>query len=160
MGERGVSIITPRSTVGFRGTRRRLKSVCAGSDVGRNQRVGGSMSHTLKFRRMGLSVPGPRQAWKHDRLLSLAETERKAAKRFLGKALNGLKDWERPEVINTDKAPPYGCRDFRTEGRGKCPETTVHRQVKYLNNVVEADHWQAETADPPSGVLQDAEDCL
>ena len=23
---------------------------------------------------------------------------------------------------------------------GKCPETTVHRQVKYLNNVIEADH--------------------
>src|SRR3954464_4700849 len=28
----------------------------------------------------------------------------KAAKRFLGKALNGLKDWEKPRVINTDKA--------------------------------------------------------
>ena len=27
-----------------------------------------------------------------------------AAKRFLGKALNGLKDWEKPTVINTDKA--------------------------------------------------------
>ena len=23
---------------------------------------------------------------------------------------------------------------------GKCPEDTLHRQVKYLNNVVEADH--------------------
>jgi transposase-like protein len=32
----------------------------------------------------------------------------KAAKRFLGKALNGLKDWEKPEIINTDKAPTYG----------------------------------------------------
>lgn len=32
----------------------------------------------------------------------------KAAKRFLGKALNGLKDWEKPTVINTDKAPTYG----------------------------------------------------
>ena len=31
----------------------------------------------------------------------------KAAKRFLGKALNGLKDWEQPEVLNTDKAPTY-----------------------------------------------------
>jgi len=27
-----------------------------------------------------------------------------AAKRFLGKALNGLKAWEKPSVINTDKA--------------------------------------------------------
>ena len=32
----------------------------------------------------------------------------KAAKRFLGKVLNGLMDWEKPEVINTDKAPTYG----------------------------------------------------
>ena len=31
----------------------------------------------------------------------------KAAKRFLGKALNGLKDWELPVVLNTDKAPTY-----------------------------------------------------
>lgn len=29
----------------------------------------------------------------------------KAAKRYLGKALNGLKDWEKPVAINTDKAP-------------------------------------------------------
>ena len=32
----------------------------------------------------------------------------KAAKRFLGKALRGLKDWEKPRSINTDKAPAYG----------------------------------------------------
>ena len=32
----------------------------------------------------------------------------KAAKRFPGKALNGLRDWEKPEIINTDKAPTYG----------------------------------------------------
>jgi IS6 family transposase len=31
-----------------------------------------------------------------------------AAKRFLAKALRGLKDWEQPEVINTDKAPVGG----------------------------------------------------
>ena len=32
----------------------------------------------------------------------------KAAKRLLGKALNGLRDWEKPEIISTDKAPTYG----------------------------------------------------
>ena len=64
----------------------------------------------------------------------------KAAKRFLGKALNGLKDWEKPEVINTDKAPTYGMAISELKAEGKCPEETVHRQVKYLNNVVEADH--------------------
>ena len=43
----------------------------------------------------------------------------KAAKRFLGKALNGLKDWEQPEVLNTDKAPTYAGR---AESRGQMPE--------------------------------------
>ncbi len=63
-----------------------------------------------------------------------------AAKRFLGKALNGLKDWEKPTVINTDKAPTYAAALAELKKEGKCPEDTVHRQVKYLNNVVEADH--------------------
>jgi IS6 family transposase len=64
----------------------------------------------------------------------------KAAKRSLGKALNGLKAWERPEVINTDKTPTYGGAISELKTEGKCPKTTVHRQVKYLNNVIEADH--------------------
>ncbi len=64
----------------------------------------------------------------------------KAAKRFLGKALNGLKDWERPEVINTDKAPTYGIAVSELKAEGKCLERTVHRQVKYLNNAIEANH--------------------
>ena len=32
----------------------------------------------------------------------------KAAKCFLGKALKGMKDWEKPLKINADKAPTYG----------------------------------------------------
>ncbi len=64
----------------------------------------------------------------------------KAAKRFLGKALNGLKDWEKPEIINTDKAPTYGIAISELKAEGKGLEKTLHRQVKYLNNVVEADH--------------------
>jgi transposase-like protein len=63
-----------------------------------------------------------------------------AAKRFLGKALNGLKEWEKPAIINTDKAPTYGVAISELKAEGKCPEKTVHRQVKYLNNVIEADH--------------------
>jgi len=64
----------------------------------------------------------------------------KAAKRFLGKALHGLKDWEKPLKINTDKAPTYGIAIRELKAEGKCPEDTEHRQVKYLNNVIEADH--------------------
>ena len=63
-----------------------------------------------------------------------------AAKRFLGKALNGLKVWETPTVINTDKAPTYAAALAELKKEGKCPEETLHRQVKYLNNVIEADH--------------------
>ena len=64
----------------------------------------------------------------------------KAAKRFLGKALNGLKDWEQPEVLNPDKAPTYAAAIAELKAEGKCPDETRHRQVKYLNNVAEADH--------------------
>lgn len=64
----------------------------------------------------------------------------KAAKRFLGKALKGLKDWETPLKINTDKAPTYGPAIAELKKEGRLPVETVHRQVKYLNNVVEADH--------------------
>ena len=64
----------------------------------------------------------------------------KAAKRFLGKALRGWKDWELPEVLNTDKAPTYAAAIAELKDEGKCPQETRHRQVKYLNNVVEIDH--------------------
>jgi transposase-like protein len=64
----------------------------------------------------------------------------RAAKRFLGKALNRLKEWEKSEIINKDKAPTYGIAISELKDEGKCPEKTLHRQVKYLNNVVEADH--------------------
>ena len=63
-----------------------------------------------------------------------------AAKRFLGKALHGLKDWRKPTVINTDKAPTYAAASAELKQEGRCPEETRHRQVKYLNNVIEADH--------------------
>ena len=64
----------------------------------------------------------------------------KAAKRFLGKALKGMKSWAHPQTINTDKSPTYGPAIAQLKAEGKCPEDTVHRQVKYLNNNVEADH--------------------
>ena len=64
----------------------------------------------------------------------------KAAKRFLGRALSELHAWERPEIINTDKAPNYGISISALKAEGKCPERTVHRQVKYWNDIIEADH--------------------
>ena len=63
-----------------------------------------------------------------------------AVKRFLGKAMNGLKDWEKPTVINTNKAPTHAAALAELKKEGKCPEATLHRQVKYLNTIIESDH--------------------
>ena len=63
-----------------------------------------------------------------------------AAKRFLGKAMNGLKDWEKPTVSNIDQAPTYAAALAELKKEDKCPEATLHRQVKYLNTIIETDH--------------------
>jgi IS6 family transposase len=36
--------------------------------------------------------------------------------------------------------PTYGIAISALKVEDRCPEKTVHRQVKYLNNVIEADH--------------------
>ena len=54
----------------------------------------------------------------------------KAAKRFLGKALRGRKDWEMPSVINTDKAGCYGPAIEELKKESKLPQDTQYRQVK------------------------------
>lgn len=64
----------------------------------------------------------------------------KAAKRPLGKALRGLKDWEKPTKLNTDRAPRYRAAIAELKHEGKLARETEHRWVKYLNNVLEADH--------------------
>jgi hypothetical protein len=47
-------------------------------------------------------------------------------------------------VINTDKAQTYAAAIADLKKEGKCPNETEHRQVKYLNNVVEADHGKVK----------------
>ncbi|SFQ14626.1 Transposase (or an inactivated derivative) [Nitrosomonas cryotolerans] len=64
----------------------------------------------------------------------------KTAKRFLGKAFKPIKPWAHPKTINTDKAPTFGPAITELQEEEKCPKYTIHRQVKYLNNIVEADH--------------------
>src|SRR3546814_10541387 len=54
--------------------------------------------------------------------------------------LRGLKHWEKPATLNTDKAPSYGAAITELKREGKLDRETAHRQVKYLNNVIEADH--------------------
>ena len=43
-------------------------------------------------------------------------------------------------MLNTDKSPTYAAAIAELKAEGKCPTETRHRQVKYLNNVIEADH--------------------
>ncbi len=75
---------------------------------------------------------------------SISTCRRPAAPRqrsgSLGKALRGLKHWEKPATLNTDKAPSYGAAITELKREGKLDRETAHRQVKYLNNVIEADH--------------------
>ena len=43
-------------------------------------------------------------------------------------------------MVNTDKAPTDAVAIAELKAEGKCPAHTRHRQVKYLDNVIEADH--------------------
>ena len=65
------------------------------------------------------------------------------------------------EVLNTDKAPAL-CRCHRgAEGRrASAPKDTRHRQVKYLNNVIEADHGKLKLLIRPVRGFKTAEDGL
>lgn len=74
----------------------------------------------------------------------------KAAKRFLSKALRGLRTSERPKVINTDKAPTYAAALAELKKEGKCPKDTRHRQVRYLNNRLESDHGKLKRLIKPT----------
>ena len=38
-----------------------------------------------------------------------------------------------------DKASPYSAAITELKAEGKCLPDTVHRQVKYLNNIIEAE---------------------
>ncbi len=65
-----------------------------------------------------------------------------SAKTFLAKALRSFKDYERPTLINTDKAPAYGAAIAKLKIEGKCPLKLAHRKVQFLNNGIEVDHGQ------------------
>src|SRR3546814_13191215 len=74
--------------------------------------------------------------------------------RFLAKALRGLKHWEKPATLNTDKAPSYGAAITALKREGKLDRETAHRQVKYLNNVIEADQGTLKILIKPVRGLQ------
>ena len=63
----------------------------------------------------------------------------KSARRFLGKALR-LRGECPPETINTDQNEAYGKAIRAHKKAGDLAESVEHRQIKYLNNRLEADH--------------------
>ena len=73
-----------------------------------------------------------------DFLLS-AKRDAKAATRFLRKALK-RKYSVTPRVINTDKAKAYPKALEELTESGLLSDSTEHRAVKYLNNLIEQDH--------------------
>ena len=126
---------------------------CAGSGIRLVLPAGGSMKHTSRCgassRRRFACLPGNEWAYLYRAVDKFGNTidfylsatrNAKAAKRFLSKTLRRVKKCQKPAIINTDRAAPYGVALAELKKEGKCPKDTVHRQVKYLNNVVEADH--------------------
>jgi transposase, IS6 family len=63
----------------------------------------------------------------------------RAARRFLAKALRTRQHWP-PQVINTDQNPAYGEALRQLKRDDPDAESIEHRQAKYLNNRIEADH--------------------
>lgn len=77
-----------------------------------------------------------------------------AATRFLGKALRraGHRSPDSgPRVICTDKAPTHTAAIAALIDKKKLSTTVEHRQVKYLNNVIEGDHDRLKRILGPKG---------
>ena len=75
-----------------------------------------------------------------------------AAKRFLAKALKSNASAGYPRVINTDKSPSLARAIAELKSEGICPPTVEHRQVKYLNNILEGDHGRLKRILGPKGM--------
>ena len=77
-----------------------------------------------------------------------------AAKRFLAKTLRSNTITGSPLVINTDKASSLAKAISELKEEGICPQTVEHRQVKYLNNVIEGDHGRLKRILGPKGAFK------
>jgi transposase, IS6 family len=114
---------------------RRSRNACAGSGAGRVPRAGASTKPYVKVRGKWAYLYRALDKYGNTIDFYLSPTRNtSAAKRFLAKALAGLKEWEKPKIINTDKAPTYAAALVELKNDSVCPEDTLHRQVKYLNN--------------------------
>ncbi len=53
-------------------------------------------------------------------------------------------------TINTDKAAPYAVAIKELKDERVCPQDLEHRQVKYLNNLIEADYGKLKRLIKPT----------
>jgi transposase, IS6 family len=88
---------------------------------------------------MEISLQSSLFKWKHYQFHVNAKRNKKAAKRFLKKAL-GSKHNQVPRAITVDKNPacPPALNELKNDRI--LPKNVSIRQIKYLNNIVEQDH--------------------
>lgn len=55
-----------------------------------------------------------------------------------------------PNTINTDKAAPYVVAIKELKDEGICSQELAHRQIKYLNNLIESDHGKLKRLIKPT----------
>ena len=77
-----------------------------------------------------------------------------AAKCFLAKAVRSNASAGYPRVINADKAPSLARAIVELKSEGICPPPGEHRQVKYLNNILEGDHGRLKRILGPKGAFK------
>lgn len=64
------------------------------------------------------------------------------------KALNSIPNRSHPKAISIDKSPTYG--KAIVENEGQCSPSLEHRQIKYLNNIIESDHGKLKRLIKPT----------
>ncbi len=161
MGERGVSV--DHSTI-YRWVQKyapEIRSACAGNGVSRDRRAGASTRRYIKVRGQWAYLWRAIDKFGDTIDFYLSSTRSAAAaKRFLGKALSGLKSWELPHVINHGQGADL-CRGARrVEEGGQMPRRHRPSTGQVLEQRAGGRPWQAEAADSPCSRLQDAENSL
>jgi transposase-like protein len=88
----------------------------------------------------GIFLPGARRGRKHNRFLYLVHAERQSGDAFPDEALNRLQNREKPEVINTDKAPTYGIAITEMKVEANALRARCNDRLSIWTSVFEADH--------------------
>ena len=61
-----------------------------------------------------------------------------------------MKKYAPPSSINTDRNPIYSKAIAKLKTEGVCSLELEHRQVKYLNNIIESDHGKLKRLIKPT----------